>query len=278
MTAARVLATVAVASACALLPRGATSATLDLTPANGEALLARVKAVFRAHPRPPYLVYTLVRRDQHDGTPDFENSYTLKIWCRTSDRSALTRRMWNGKPYGRMDNITVAFDGVVDPGPPTADIFERALFAPPSPTPGPSPSPLSLPTIGGVSVTKDFDYRVARANRDGDLFHIELEPKRDPSRNRIDQLWVDAATLEIRRMRSRDHLYLGLTEQSIEDEYDARFAERDGLPMLATIHGQTAWGAFETDYTFTDVSFPATLPAWYFDPKSYGAHRADAPT
>ncbi|MEO7039396.1 MAG: hypothetical protein ABI186_05125 [Candidatus Elarobacter sp.] len=275
MSGPRVLATVVVAFACALFPCGATSATLDLTPSSAEALLARVKAVFRAHPRPPYVVYTLVRRDQHDGTPDFENSYSLKLWCRTSDRSALTRRLWNGKPYGGMDNITVAFDDVVDPGPPTADIFERALFAPSSPTP--EPSPLSLPTIGGTSVSKDFDYRVARANRDGDLFHLELEPKRDAARNRIDALWIDAATFEIRRMRSRDHLYLGLTGQSIEDEYDARFTQRDGLPMLATIHGQTAWGAFETDYTYTDVSFPATLPAWYFDPKTYGAHRADAP-
>jgi hypothetical protein len=30
--------------------------------------------------------------------------------------------------------------------------------------------------------------------------------------------------------------------------------------------------------TFSDVRFPATLPDWYFQPKIYGAHRADAPT
>lgn len=277
MSGARVLATAAVAFACAICPRAAVSATSDVTTANGEQLLARVKSVFRAHDRPPYLVYTLIRRDRHDGVPDFENSYTLRIWCRTADRSALTRRMWNGKPYGGMDSITVAFDGVVDPGPPTADIFERALFAPPSPLPAPDPSPLSLPTIGSTSVTKDFDYRVVRADRDGTLWRIVLEPKRDPFRNRLDELWVDAATFEIRRMRSRDHLYFGLSGQSVEDEYDGHFTERDGLPMLASIHGETAWGGYETDYTFTDISFPPTLPAWYFDPKSYGAHRSDAP-
>ena len=48
--------------------------------------------------------------------PDFENSYALKIWCRAADRSALTRRAWNGVAYGALENITVAFDGCVDPG------------------------------------------------------------------------------------------------------------------------------------------------------------------
>jgi len=43
-------------------------------PPTGEQILGRVKAVFRAQPRPPYVGYTLTRRDVHDGLPDFENS------------------------------------------------------------------------------------------------------------------------------------------------------------------------------------------------------------
>ena len=270
MSAARALATIGVACACV--------AQSPAPPPSGEQILARAKAVFRSHARPPFVAYTLVRRDYHNMQPDFENSYTLRIWCRTADRSALTRRVWNGKAYGSLQNITVAFDEIVDPGPPTADIFERALYGP-KPAPGQTPQPdeSPLPVIGAVSVSTDYDYRVTALRRDGAAWHLLLAPKRDPERNRLDDLWVDATTFEIQRMRVRDHLYFGMSGQSLEDEFDARFALRDGLPLLASIHGQTKYAQFETDYTYSDVSFPASLPDWYFDPKTYGAHKTDAP-
>ena len=275
MNAVRVFAAVSAAFVCAA-QSSAASAPGALT---GEQILARAKTVFRGHARPPFVAYTLIRRDTHAGAPDFENSYTLKIWCRNSDRSALTRRAWKGKAYGELVHDTIAFDGYVDPGPPTADIFERALFAPrPSAAPSAAPEESPLPVIGSVSVTTDYDYRVTSARRDGANWHLTLEPKRDPDRNRIDDLWVDAASYEITRMRVRDHLYLGLSGQSLEDEFDAQFTYRDGLPLLASIHGQTKYGAFETDYAYKDVAFPSALPDWYFEPKFYGLHRAEAPT
>ena len=276
MNAARAFATVAVALACAMpLPaRG------DADRSTGEQILARAKAVFRAHVRPPFVAYTLSRRDTHDGAPDFENSYTLKVWCRSSDRSALTRRSWRGVAFGSIRNITVAFDGEVDPGPPTADIFERAVFAPrPSSAPAvPKPSDSPLPVIGGVVVSIDYDYRVTASHGEGATWHLTLEPKRDPDRNRLDDLWIDQATYEVTRIRVRDHLYLGFGGQSLEDEFDVRYMLRDGLPLIASIHGQTRDGEFETDYTFADVGFPASLPGWYFEPQLYGLHRDDVPS
>ena len=122
MNAARAIVTAAVAFACAA------ASPEPSAPLTGDQILARAKAVFRAYARPPFVTYTLVRRDQHNGAPDFENSYTLKVWCRTADRSALARKAWNGKAYGELENITVMFDKAVDPGPPTADMFEKRLF------------------------------------------------------------------------------------------------------------------------------------------------------
>ncbi len=170
----------------------------------------------------------------------------------------------------------VGFDGYVDPGPPTADIFERALYAPPTATPVPLGT--ELPTIGTVRVQADFDYRVRRVRREGDAWHLALEPKRDAQRNRIDDLWVDAATFEIRRLRVRDHLYLGMSGAALDDEFDVAFVMRDGLPLISTIHGATLGGEYRTAYAFEAVAFPETLPPWYFEPKTYGAHRAEAPT
>jgi hypothetical protein len=267
-----------------------TPAATDAPALTGDQILARVKTVFRSYRRPPYVAYTLVRRDRHNGEIDFPNSYTLKVWCRSSDRSALTRRVWNGKAYGELENITVMFDKDVDPGPPTADMFEKRLFgtssarrdaaasAPaPSDTAAPPDAATPLPEIGRVSA-RDGDYRAVRVARDAALLHLWLVPKSDPDRNRLDEIWVDATTYDLRRARVRDHLYLGLSGQSLDDEFDVRFAPGPGgLPLIASIHGHTGGDQYETDYTFRDVTFPETLPAWYFAPKQYGSHRADAP-
>lgn len=298
MNPARALAAAAVAFTCAA-QSPAPNATVPLT---GDQILARAKAVFRAYPRPPFVAYTLVRRDQHNGEWDMLNSYTLKIWCRTADRSALARKAWRGKAYGELLNITVMFDKEVDPGPPTADMFEKRLFgassaqrdSPPAPgaatasgaseatnvsgaTPAPVGTASPLPEIGRVGAL-DGDYRVVRFARDGGLIHLWLVAKTDPERNRLDEMWVDATSYDVRRARVRDHLYLGMGGGSIEDEFDVRFTPGpSGLPLISTIHGQTAWGRFETDYKYEDVTFPDALPDWYFAPKQYGLHFADAP-
>ncbi len=285
---ARSFAALAVALACA-----ARSPAPGSPPLTGDQILARAKAVFRSYPRPPYVTYTLVRRDFHDGSPEFQNSYTLKIWCRTADRSALARRAWRGKAYGGLENITVIFDKAVDPGPPTADMFEKRLFGavavrrdPPSGSPSQEPAATAiaprdesapLPEIGRVGAL-DGDYRATRAAREGDLIHLWLVPKSDPERNRLDEMWVDASSYDLRRALVRDHLYLGMGGIALDDEFDVRFTPGPGgLPLIATIRGQTSRYDYETQYTFSDIAFPETLPDWYFLPKQYGPHVAEAP-
>jgi hypothetical protein len=293
--AARAATAAAVALACT-----AQSSAPPAQPLSGDAILARVKTVFRAYARPPYVAYTLVRRDRHDGAPDLANSYTLKIWCRTADRSALVRHAWRGKAYGGLENITVMFDRAVDPGPPTADMFEKRLFGAVSargdaatgdaPATGASRGaggtpPVDAPTAGDVPreigrvTARDGDYRAPRWAPERGLLHLWLEPRTDPDRNRLDEIWVDATTYDLRRARVRDHLYFGFGGPALDDEFDVRFRPGPGnLPLIASIHGQTRYGEFETDYTYEDVTFPDTLPDWYFTPALYGLHRGDAPT
>jgi len=286
MTPARAAAALAVALACA-----AQSPAPAPSPLSGDQIFARVKAVFRSYPRPPYITYTLTRRDWHDGAPDLENSYTLKIWCRTADRSALARRAWRGTAYGALQNITVMFDREVDPGPPTADMFEKRLFGamPAQRDPAPRAVASAVPSVSAIASAEplpeigrvgalDGDYHTGRVAREGGLIHLWLEPKSDPERNRLDEIWVDATTYELRRARVRDHLYLGMGGQSLDDEFDVRFIPGPGgLPLIQSIRGETRYGQFETQYIFTDVTFPEALPDWYFAPKQYGVHKSDAP-
>jgi len=253
-------------------------AAVPATRPSGEATFLAAKAAFVAHERPPYVVYTLERRDRRGGMPDFENSYDLRIWCRTKDRAAVSRRMFGDRIVGPPEFLVPAFDEVVDPGPPTANMFEDALFAPPAPAATAVPDESPLPTIGGVRTVYDRQYRVTGFRRSGDQWEIDLAPRRDPQRNRIEAIWVDAATLAVRRMRVRDHLYLSFSAEVLDDEFDVRFTERDGLPMISAIHGHTPLEPYETDYTFRDVAFPRTLPDWYFHPEQYGQHRGDPPS
>jgi hypothetical protein len=252
----------------------AAAAVLGL-PMSGDAILARAKTVFHAHVRPPYVSYTLERRDFAFGELDLENTYTDKVWCRAADRSAMLRRMWHGTAVGEPRSETIAFDERVDPGPPTADLFERSLFgaAPPAPAPQQSQAPL----IGNVTTRVELDYRVTRATRDGDDIDLLLEPKRDAARNRIDELWVDGDTFEVTRVRVRDHLFFGLSPTPMPEELVVRFARVDGVPVIASIDGQTENGAFAVEYRFSDLRFVDDLPAWYFSPASYRSHRSEAP-
>jgi len=281
MTTARAAVAIAVALACTAqtaapaAPDGALS---------GDQLLARIKTVFRSYPRPAFIAYTLVRRDTVSGVPDLENSYSMKVWCRTSDRSALLRRAWRGRAFGDLENATVMFDKALDPGPPTADMFEKRLFgAPTSRTPAPQPvEPLAtaspLPEIGRVSA-HDGDYEPYRVAREGDLLHVWLAPRSDPERNRLDEIWVDARTYDLRRALVRDHLYFNFGISSIDDEFDIRFRPGPGnLPLIASIAGHTPNASYETEYSFENVSFPPSLPDWYFTPQQYGLHRSDAPS
>src|ERR1700676_4293205 len=83
---------------------------------NANAILARVKAGLRTHERPPYVVYTLVRHQLLDGVPHLSSSYTLRIWCRTIDSAALSRRASGSHTTGNAEFIRPAFDKPIDPG------------------------------------------------------------------------------------------------------------------------------------------------------------------
>jgi hypothetical protein len=254
----------------------------DATPPNPEAILARVKADLRARERPPYVVYTLVRRDAIDGIPDLSNSYTLRIWCRTIDNAALSREMFGARIVGNAQFITPTFDQPIDPGPPTADLLDviRQTQGPPS------PAPRSPPVIGAVSVAIETHYRVTYAGPDGPDDHLRLEPFRDPDRNRLTDLFVDRTTSELHRAVAHDHLY---AEGRVTPErFEIVFGIYEDVPVITAIHGQTDLSALdgqnagetlhEVNYRFENLAFPPVLPDWYFEPAQYGAHRADLPT
>lgn len=259
-----------------------------------ERLLYLIRRQFRSHrPPPPYETYTLVRKQTlDDGYPDLVNSYTYHIWCRTSDRAALGRRVYRGSARGQLEFLRPSFNEPWDPGPPTADLFEAAPVHPHTNpetfVPTPEPSGTLPPTIAVVTVLGEFDYKVTNVVRQGNLLHVSLQPRRDPDRNRLRELYVDAKTLELQEVVATDKLY---------DEGDGgnhvypmlftvTLGWMNNMPVVTHIHGTPTYeqdaeylGRDATvDYDFNDITFPSSLPEWYFDKHSYAQHINEAPS
>jgi hypothetical protein len=277
-------------SAAPVLPYHAASPTPLPSP---DRLLFLIRRQFRSHrPPPPYTTYTLVRKQTlDDGYPDLLNSYTYHIWCRTFDRAALGRKVYRGSARGTLEFLRPSFNEPWDPGPPTADLFEPAPAHPhTSPrdfVPTPEPTGSLPPTIAVVTAMGEFDYRITNIVREGNVLHLSLQPRRDPDRNRIRELYVDATTLELQQIVATDKLF---------DEGDngnhvypmlftVTLGWMNNMPVVTHIHGTPTYeqdseylGKDATvDYDFNDIAFPSSLPAWYFDPRSYAAHVDDAP-
>jgi len=249
----------------------------------GDEILARARATFHAHARPPFVAYTVARREMVNQVPDFFDTYELRVWYRSADGSALARRVERGVAFGPLHYIRPRFNDAVDPGPPTADIFE------PAPAPAAKHGAVSadretMPTIANVQVKGEFDYRAATVEIAGGSYHLKLQALRDPERNRLREVWVDAATFEVRRIVADDRLFMLPSDVSYPDRLDATLAADDGVPLIEHVAMTTVpdWRSHapdeQSDYRFKDVAFPAALPDWYFDPRSYRAHIGEAPT
>lgn len=249
-----------------------------------QRILGLIRARFRSHrPPPPYVVYTIERKQNtSQGYPDYAYSYVDKLWCRTVDRAALQRRVYRSINRGELIFNRPAFNEDRDPGPPTADVFEPAPAHPRPVTfvPTPEPTGSALPVIGTVTAIGEFDYRVESLAVEGGTLHLKILPTRDPDRNRLRELFVDKNTYELKEFVATDKLFIDGTR----DVYGVRFDVKVELLLRTTvvtdIHGTVGDGyagdGTVVDYHFRNISFPTTLPAWYFDGK-YAGHSDDAP-
>lgn len=262
------------------------------TPAAGatptpQRVLGLIRAQFRSHrPPPAYETYTLVRSQKAtNGYPDPVGSYTVHVWLRNTDRAALTRQVFRDEYRGPLTFDRPAFNEARDPGPPTADVFEPAPARPHpvSEVPTPEPHYTPLPVIGGVRTIIESDYRVDSLQPEGDQLHLQIYPIRDVERNRLREIYVDAKTLELRKLVATDKLFVNYGKDGVFPiVLTITMGNVQGFPVVTNLHAVVGGGykgdGQEIDIRFNDIVFPATLPGWYFDARSYAAHQNDAPS
>lgn len=265
-------------------------------------VLGLVRRVFRSHrPPPPYETYTLVRTQFTDygpepgasPYPDPSGSYTMHYWVRNLDRAALTRQVFRDDAMGPPAFMRPALNEPWDPGPPTVDVFEPAPLHqhtnPQTFVPTPEPSGEPLKTIGSVVAIGESDYDVPKMTVEGKLLHLVLKPRRDPERNVLREIWVDKQSYELRKIIAHDRLFTdgdGIYPMVIT--YTLGYLQRQLL--VTRFHGvilprvdsdgtqHTVAGIGSTiDIDFQDITFPSSLPAWYFDPRQYAQHLSEMP-
>jgi hypothetical protein len=265
-------------------------------------VLGLIRRVFRSHrPPPPYETYTLVRTQFTDygpepgasPYPDPVGSYIKHYWVRNVDRAALTRQTFRDDAEGPAIFDRPALNEPRDPGPPTVDLFEPAPvhqhIDPQSFVPTPEPSGEPLKTIGSVIAIGESDYDVPQLTVEKNLLHLVLKPRRDPERNVLRQIWVDKKSYELRKVIAHDRLFtddegifpmtitytLGyLQNQLLVTRFHGVIETRvdpDGTQHIVSGIGSVI------DIDFQDITFPSSLPAWYFDPRQYGQHLAELP-
>lgn len=133
-----------------------------------------------------------------------------------------------------------------------------------------------------VSVAKpSYDIRLAGidpvSNGGGQAYHLVLRPLDDPIRHNLRELWVSTTTYDIIRAvlvgyYRPDNLHVVQLTTVSED-----FGEIGGYRLVVdhtwTYRDITSGATFEYRSAITQASFPAAIPAWYFDERQFVPHR-----
>jgi hypothetical protein len=258
-------------------------------------ILGLIRHVYRERrPPPPYEIYAIDKKswDNYDGNPDYAGTYTKKYWVRNADRAALTRMVYRDDFYGDLTFDRPALNQDRDPGPATADLFEPAHPQPVSyvPTPEPTQAPNSLRTITSVVAYGEPDYNVTGMTVEGELLHLVLQPKRDPERNVLREIWADKHTYSLKKVIAHDRMFIDGTNHIFPMRIDYTLGSLDGYIVITRFDGTVLPSSdpdasFEADtgdspkveVDFKDISFPSSLPDWYFNPREYAQNKNSAP-
>ena len=265
-------------------------------------ILGYIRRVYRERrPPPTYESYTLVRAQNTNYSvapgepplPDPANSYTKHYWVRNTDRAALVRTVYRDDSDGPLTFDRPALNQPRDPGPATADLFEPAHPQPIEVVPTPEPTLGPLKTIGAVVAFGESEYNVPKMTVEGDLLHLVLQPRRDPERNVLREIWVDKHTYVLKKVIAHDRLFVqGDDVYPVIFDYTLGYlngyvviTHLDGtvMPIQRTgKNGEITDKAYTGDgqkvtFDYEDIEFPSSLPNWYFDARSYAQHQGDAP-
>jgi hypothetical protein len=286
-----VCACVALLAFTAETPAPSPSPTSD---PQAERLFQQARAVWRARTDVPYLRYGALVRYLHSGHV-FDNWWDA--YYRTSDGAlSLTPLLDIDEQHKRLGGVPFSIFGlkIFDTNPDAEPIrLDEPRIAPsenfgilgrgelllsprtssqPLASPSPGPSDSGDPREIGRIEASARDYRLALAGSEMmqgvDAIHLTLEPLREPTLNRLRDIWLDPATNRTLQLNVQGILngkpYDGVL-------WTVRYTVVDGREYLQQIIADAPLHfGFETtlpkfEFDFVDYHFPTDVPQFTFD-------------
>lgn len=151
-----------------------------------------------------------------------------------------------------------------------------------------APDLSDLKTIAAVvSVAKPsydvtFSGTAPITNGGGTAYHLVLKPRSQPWKHNLRELWINSANLNIMRAVLVGD-YRPDNGQLVEQTTVAEDFGTVG-PYWVVIHHTWSYRDapngvdFQYDATAANMSFPGTIPPWYFDEKQFVGHRTEVNT
>ena len=158
----------------------------------------------------------------------------------------------------------------------------------PSPAPNFAPDLSDLKTIASVVSVAKPSYTIRFAGTDmltnggGKAYHLVLDPIDQPQKHNLRELWVNASNDNVMRAVIVGD-YRPDSQSLLEQTTVAEDFGYVGPYWVVIHHTWTYRDApngvdFQYDATAANMSFPSTIPAWYFDEAQFARHRGEVNT
>jgi hypothetical protein len=146
-----------------------------------------------------------------------------------------------------------------------------------------TPDVAGLETIARVVAVEQPSYAIAGAPAmppieilDGrSAYHLRLEPRRDPQKHNLRDLWIDAHTYDVLKAHFVG-TYAPVPGAPLSPT-DVTVSFRSVLGCWVVTHADWTYQnpptLFDFDVTSNELGLPATLPDWLFDAAQYERHR-----
>ena len=107
-----------------------------------------------------------------------------------------------------------------------------------------------------------------------DTVHLKLVPYSAPDRHIVRDLWIDRTTFGVVRLGGEARAAAGLAHATFEARYAETATSQELLLVTGYVKAQLALFKIGADFRFaqSNVTFPGTLPDWYWDQRAYDEH------
>jgi hypothetical protein len=206
----------------------------------------------------------------------------LAARCDAGDIVAFTVRTSDGRTYaqtlpvpGKTPKILLRGGYITGPAETPLGFYRTLPASSPPPSPPPNLAPDPLQTIADVTArARVYEVRLASEESVNGraCYHLTLRPLVTPDRYPLRELWVDETSFEVVQLTYERPYEAAHTHALVR----YRFAPVGPERIWTIVHIEAEAGIHELFSTkveriaddLSDITFPASVPDWYFEPDS----------